>query len=94
MLYLRNIGGVLLEIKLKSNGLIGAVWAYLKIWGGLGLIDMTSFNLALLSKQALRILQSPSSLVSLVFQQKYFSHGNFLEVKQGHRYPPIFGRAY
>ncbi|XP_042950188.1 uncharacterized protein LOC122282297 [Carya illinoinensis] len=46
--------------------------SYSKESGGLGFRDFRSFNLAMLSKQGWRILQNPSSLVSMILKQKYF----------------------
>jgi hypothetical protein len=49
--------------------------------GGLGFQDLRSFNRALLAKQGWRILQQPSSLLSQVFQAKYFPGKSFMDAK-------------
>lgn len=47
--------------------------------GGLRFRNLYAFNLALLAKQGCRIIQEPTSLVS-IFKAKYFPHSSFLEV--------------
>lgn len=54
-----------------------------KASGGLGVRDSHAFNLGLLAKQCLRILQDPSSLVSKVFKHKYYPKHEFLQAKMG-----------
>lgn len=39
---------------------------------GLGFRDLASFNLALLAKQAWRLLQNPYSKVAKIYREKYF----------------------
>ena len=51
--------------------------------GGLGFRDLTSFNQALLAKQAWRLVQNPSALVSKVFRAKYYPTSSFMEAKIG-----------
>lgn len=53
--------------------------------GGLGFRNMKNFNVALLSKQAWRILQNTSSLVRQALKHKYFPHGHFLYAKLGYK---------
>ncbi|XP_059429161.1 uncharacterized protein LOC132162970 [Corylus avellana] len=53
--------------------------------GGLGYRDLESFNLALLAKQAWRLLQNPNSMVARVFGEKYYPRGTFLESRLGNR---------
>ncbi|KAK6148933.1 hypothetical protein DH2020_016458 [Rehmannia glutinosa] len=65
-----------------------ASWDSLARWknlGGLGFRSFKAFNLALLSKQAWRILTNPSSLIARVFKAKYFENGEFLEAQLGTR---------
>jgi hypothetical protein len=61
-----------------------------KTLGGLGYRELESFNLALLAKQAWRIVKFPDSLVAKVFQEKYFASGSFLDSQLGNR--PSFAR--
>ncbi|KAK6159609.1 hypothetical protein DH2020_006923 [Rehmannia glutinosa] len=53
--------------------------------GGLGFRNLRAFNLAMLSKQAWRILTSPSSLLSRVLKAKYFPDRDFLAASLGSR---------
>lgn len=52
-----------------------------KTQGGLGFIDIGKFNQALLAKQAWRLMDAPTSLLSRVYKAKYFAHGSFLDAK-------------
>jgi hypothetical protein len=52
--------------------------------GGLGFRELESFNKATLAKQAWRISNNPSSLITRVMQEKYFKRGNMLEARLGH----------
>ena len=54
-----------------------------KARGGLGFRNLKAFNLAMLAKQAWRILNNPSSLVARVLQARYFPTGNLLNAKLG-----------
>ncbi|KAK6150929.1 hypothetical protein DH2020_015861 [Rehmannia glutinosa] len=59
-----------------------ASWDSMARWknlGGLGFRLFKAFNLALLSKQARRILTNPSSLITRVYKAKYFENGEFLQ---------------
>ncbi|KAK6125621.1 hypothetical protein DH2020_040636 [Rehmannia glutinosa] len=53
--------------------------------GGLGFKDLRIFNLAILGKQAWRLLTQPSSLLARVLQAKYYPGNSFMEAKLGHR---------
>lgn len=48
-------------------------------------IDITSFNLALLSKQGWRLLTQPHSLTARVIEAKYYALGEFQTAQLGHQ---------
>ncbi|CAN6844165.1 unnamed protein product [Brassica oleracea] len=52
-----------------------------KSLGGLGIRDLTDFNIALVAKQSWRILQNPKSLLSRVYKSKYFQKTSLLQAK-------------
>lgn len=54
-----------------------------KASGGMGFRNLQAFNLAMLAKQAWRILTNPCSLVSRVLRAKYFPTGDVLNAKLG-----------
>ncbi|CAL1397336.1 unnamed protein product [Linum trigynum] len=53
--------------------------------GGLGFRSFNDFNLALLAKQAWRLLTTPDSLWSRLLKGLYFPRGDFLNAKKGSR---------
>lgn len=53
--------------------------------GGLGIRDLESFNLVMLSKQGWRLLQHSSSMISNLIKQNFYPKTNFLEAKLGLR---------
>ncbi|XP_062099802.1 uncharacterized protein LOC133805647 [Humulus lupulus] len=54
-----------------------------KALGGLGFRDFRQFNIALLGKQAWRLVKFPHSLVSRVYQTRYYPHSTFFSAKLG-----------
>jgi hypothetical protein len=56
--------------------------------GGLGFRDLHSFNIAMLARQAWRLLTEPSSLCARVLSAKYFPSGNVLSAV------PVAGMSY
>lgn len=53
--------------------------------GGMSFKDLECFNLALLAKQAWRILYEPGGLMARVMRGKYFENGQFLTASLGSR---------
>lgn len=53
--------------------------------GGMGFRDLQSFNLALLAKQEWRLVTCPDSLMSHLFQARYYPNSSFLEASLGSR---------
>src|SRR6266508_4505780 len=53
--------------------------------GGMGFRDIHCFNLALIAKQAWRLVEEPDSLYARVLRAKYFPSGDLLnaELKKG-----------
>ncbi|XP_019173808.1 PREDICTED: uncharacterized protein LOC109169381 [Ipomoea nil] len=54
-----------------------------KKYGGLGFKDLRAFNLAILGKQAWRLLTNPDSLVSRIYKARYYPKDTFYEANLG-----------
>ncbi|XP_062103683.1 uncharacterized protein LOC133814782 [Humulus lupulus] len=70
----------------QGNGINWMSWERLarsKDVGGMGFRNLREFNLAMLGKQARRLVVRPDSLVSKVFKARYFPKGEFLEAELG-----------
>ncbi|KAL8106853.1 hypothetical protein AgCh_023591 [Apium graveolens] len=52
--------------------------------GGMGFRDFCDFNIAMLGKQAWRFISNPNSLVSKLYQARYFAKTDFLNSELGH----------
>ncbi|XP_019168824.1 PREDICTED: uncharacterized protein LOC109164731 [Ipomoea nil] len=61
---------------------MGQVVCPKEIWG-LGFKDLRAFNLAMLGKQAWRMLTNTNSLVSRVYQARYYPKHTFYEAQLG-----------
>ena len=73
----------------KKNGGQGISWlrwdhlCIPKIGGGLGFRKLHDFNLALLGKQGWKFVTNLSSLVSQIYQARYYPNSLFFKAKLG-----------
>ena len=51
--------------------------------GGMGFRNLQAFSLAMLSKQAWRILTNPNSLITRIYKAKYFPYSDIMGAKLG-----------
>ncbi|XP_074313616.1 uncharacterized protein LOC141648798 [Silene latifolia] len=71
----------------NKRGIFWVSWSRLarpKGVGGMGFRDFRMFNLALLGKQAWRLITNSTSLWSRLMQAKYFPDGDFMSASLGH----------
>ncbi|XP_074351404.1 putative mitochondrial protein AtMg00310 [Apium graveolens] len=52
--------------------------------GGMGFRNFRDFNIAMLGKQAWRLITNPSTLVARLYKAKYYATSDFLQAKLGH----------
>ena len=64
----------------KFIGRVGVFLTQPKKVGGMGFLDLRSFNLAMLVKQGWWMIQDQNSLLSRCFKAKYFLRCGFMEV--------------
>ena len=70
----------------KENKIAWVSWRKMcrsKLHDGMGFRNIQAFNLAMLAKQAWKILSNPNSLMAQVFKAKYFPYGDILNLKLG-----------
>ncbi|XP_019162200.1 PREDICTED: uncharacterized protein LOC109158758 [Ipomoea nil] len=69
-----------------DKGIHWKAWDKLSIpkkYGGMGFKDLKNFNLAMLGKQAWRLLTSPDTLVAKVYKARYYPNTTFVDAKVG-----------
>uniref|UniRef100_A0A803NJC2 RNase H type-1 domain-containing protein n=1 Tax=Cannabis sativa TaxID=3483 RepID=A0A803NJC2_CANSA len=79
----------------QSSGVSWMRWKKLckhKSNGDLGFKDLRDYNIALLGKQAWRLLVNDNALISKVFKARYFATGSFLTSSLGNN-PTSVGRS-
>lgn len=79
----------------SSKGIRWQAWHRLcipKKWGGMGFRKLHEFNIALLGKQAWRMIENPNSLTARVMNGRYFPNTIFWMQKEV-LIPPLFGIA-
>ncbi|XP_050217745.1 uncharacterized protein LOC126668598 [Mercurialis annua] len=70
----------------EKKGICWASWDRLcktKKFGGMGFKKIHDFNIAMLSRQAWRLINNGNCLMSKVFKAKYFPYSSFLQAKLG-----------
>lgn len=83
---LRNCRSFFWGQKKDEKKMIWVAWSKLynsKMEGGLGMRNLSSFNCALLGKQAWRLIKYPLSLVAKILKQKYYPSCSFMDAKVG-----------
>jgi hypothetical protein len=69
-----------------NRGLHWMSWEKLSVqksYGGMGFKDLTSFNAAMLGKQAWKFVTDATSLVSRLFKARYFPQSDFFDARIG-----------
>ncbi|XP_019172068.1 PREDICTED: uncharacterized protein LOC109167502 [Ipomoea nil] len=70
----------------RNKGIRWKSWERLSIpkkWGGMGFKRIREFNIAMLGKQAWRLVQQPNSLLSRVYRAKYYPNSSFFDAQLG-----------
>ena len=60
-----------------------------KKMGGIGFRDLYAFNLALLAKQAWKLVQKKDPLFYRIYKERYFLNTTLLDAEMGHN--PMYG---
>lgn len=81
----------------KARSMHWLSWSMLcrpKQFGGMGFRDLECFNLAVLSKQALRLITAPNLLLSQILKAKYFPGNQSSRLILGIAHPVLLGEEY
>ena len=75
---IRKFWGASMEGQRKPSWVSWSTLTMPKFCGGFGFQDIKLFNMAILARQASRVLMKPESLTARVLRAKYYSFGDFL----------------
>jgi len=64
-----------------------------KIFGGMGFKSLRAFNLAMIGKQAWKLISNPDSLITKLLKAKYFPHSDYFSASIGHN-PSYVWRSF
>lgn len=71
----------------NSKGLHWMSWERLsvpKVFGGMGFKSLRAFNLAMIGKQAWKLVTHPDSLLTRLLKARYYPHGDYFSASIGH----------
>jgi len=71
----------------NSKGIHWMSWERLstpKCFGGMGFKNLKAFNMAMIGKQAWKLVTSPNSLVTKLLKAKYYPRSDYFGVAVGH----------
>jgi hypothetical protein len=71
----------------NSRGLHWLSWERLsvpKVFGGMGFKGLKAFNMAMVGKQAWKLVSSPESLITRLLKAKYFPRSDYFGASLGH----------